>query len=178
MADWSAVYLHDVLHADATTAAAGYAACSLMMAVGRFGGDWLANRFHPWRLLQASETLAAVGLGSGLLVGIAPAAIVGFGLVGLGIANIIPVLFSAAGRTPGVQAGTALAAVASTGYLGFLSGPSLIGFVAEISTLPIALGLVSACCALIAIRANVVLRSQQFSSDTTGASTSPLAIKS
>ena len=161
MADWSAVYLHDVLRTDAATAAVGFAACSLMMAVGRFGGDWLARQISPWRLLQVSGALAAVGLGGGLLIGTPTFAVVGFGLVGLGIANMIPVLFSTAGRIPGVQAGTALAAVASTGYFGFLAGPPLIGFVAEATSLPVALGIVSVCCMLIAVRANAVGASLQ-----------------
>jgi MFS family permease len=156
MADWSAVYLHDVLNTDSATAAAGFAACSLLMAAGRFGGDCLANRFGPRRLVRASGTLAAVGLGGGLLSGQPSTAILGFGLVGLGIANIIPVLFSTAGRIPGVQPGTALAAVATTGYCGFLAGPPLIGLAAELTSLPLALGLVSAGCALIAMSAGVV----------------------
>ena len=161
MADWSAVYLHDGLHTDTAIAAAGFATCSLMMAIGRFGGDWIANRVGPGWLLRGSATLAAMGLGGGLLIVTPTAAIVGFGLVGLGIANIIPVLFSAAGKIQGMQAGTALAAVASMGYFGLLTGPPLIGFVAEISSLPVALGLVSACCALIAARTNVVLAPMQ-----------------
>jgi MFS family permease len=164
MADWSAVYLHDVLRADSATAAAGFAACSLMMAAGRFSGDQLANRFGPRRLLRTSGTVAAVGLGGGLLSGEPLFAIVGFGLVGLGIANIIPVLFSAAGRLHGVAAGPALAAVATTGYFGFLTGPPLIGFVAEVTSLSLALGIVSACCALIALSAGTVLQRSLFSS--------------
>lgn len=161
MADWSAVYLHDVLRTDAALAAAGFATCSLMMAIGRFGGDWITTRVGSVRLLQGSATLAALGLGSGLLIATPSAAIAGFGLVGFGIANIIPVLFSTAGKIEGMSAGTALAAVASTGYFGLLAGPPLIGFVAEHSSLPIALGLVSACCALIAIRAKGVLTPMQ-----------------
>ena len=66
-----------------------------------------------------------------------------------------------AGRIPGVQAGTALAAVASTGYFGFLAGPPLIGFVAEATSLPVALGIVSMCCMLITVRANAVGASLQ-----------------
>ncbi len=168
MADWSAVYLHDVLSINSATAAAGFAACSLMMAVGRFGGDRLANRFGPRQLLRACGTLAAAGLGSGLLIGKPIPAILGFGLVGLGISNIIPVLFSAAGRIHGVQAGTALAAVATTGYCGFLAGPPLIGFAAESTSLPVALGIVSACCALIAVSAGVVLHPLRFQTETAG----------
>ncbi|HJY83994.1 MAG TPA: hypothetical protein VKK81_23280 [Candidatus Binatia bacterium] len=168
MADWSAVYLHDALHSDPATAAAGFAACSLMMAAGRFGGNHLANHFAPPQLLRASGTIAAIGLGSGLLIGEPIAAIIGFGLVGLGISNIIPILFSAAGKIRGVPAGTALAAVATTGYCGFLAGPPLIGFVAEITGLPAALGIVSACCALIAVSAEAILHPLRFQSETTG----------
>jgi MFS family permease len=161
MADWSAVYLHDVLRTDSAFAAFGFATCSLMMAIGRFGGDWITKRVGSTRLLQASATLAALGLGSGLLIAAPAAAIIGFGLVGLGIANIIPVLFSAAGRISGMPPGTALAAVASTGYFGLLAGPPLIGVVAEISNLSLALGLVSVGCVLIAASASGVLAPTQ-----------------
>jgi len=178
MADWSAVYLHDVLHTDAATAAVGFAACSLMMAVGRFGGDRLAHRFSPRRLLQASGALAALGLGGGLLLGTSLAAIVGFGLVGLGIANIVPVLFSAAGRTQGVPAGTALASVASSGYLGFLAGPPLIGVVAEMSSLSVALGIVSLCCTFIAFSARIVLHPRRSHTDKVGVSAQITAVES
>jgi fucose permease len=157
MADWSAVYLHDVLKSPPATAALGFAACSMMMAVGRFSGDFLVTRFGPSQLLRLSGLLAAFGLGSGLFIGTPFAAILGFGLVGLGIANIIPVLFSAAARVHGIQSGTALAAVATTGYLGFLAGPPLIGLVAEVTSLSLALGLVSLFCVFIAARADIVL---------------------
>lgn len=128
-----------------------------MMAVGRFSGDFLIIRFGPSQLLRLSSLLAAFGLSSGLLIGTPLIAILGFGLVGLGIANIIPVLFSAAGKVYGVQSGTALAAVATIGYLGFLTGPPLIGLVAETTNLSLALGLVSVFCVFIATRAHIVL---------------------
>ena len=157
MADWSAVYLHDVLKSAPATAALGFAACSMMMAVGRFSGDFLALHFGPAQLLRFSSLLAAFGLGSGLLIGTPFAAIIGFGFVGLGIANIIPVLFSAAGKIQGIHSGNALAAVATTGYFGFLAGPPLIGFAAEVTNLSLALGLVSIFCVFIAARASIVL---------------------
>lgn len=158
MADWSAVYLQHDLHTSAAAASFGFAAFSLTMAVGRFSGDYLVNRFGPARVLQASSMVAACGLGVGVLSGEPVMAIVGFGLVGLGIANIIPVLFSAAGQVHGVAPGIALAAVASTGYCGFLAGPPLIGLAAEFTSLTVGLCLVSACCALIAISARAALR--------------------
>jgi Na+/melibiose symporter-like transporter len=151
MADWSAVYLQHVLKTSSAVAATGFAAFSLMMAAGRFGGDALVNRFGPSLLLRGSSLLAAGGLGLGVLIGEPLIAIVGFGFVGLGIANIIPVLFSAAGRVRGIPPGIALAAVASTGYFGFLAGPPLIGLTAELTNLTIGLGLVSVCCTLIAV---------------------------
>src|SRR5947208_2848249 len=131
-------------------AAAGFGAFSLVMAAGRFAGDGLVDRFGARLLLRASGALAAVGLGSALAIGGSLSGVVGFGLVGLGIANIVPVLFGAAARTPGIAAGRALSAVATTGYLGFLAGPPLIGAVAEVVGLTVGLALVSAACALIA----------------------------
>src|SRR5439155_1073941 len=151
MADWSAVYLRDTLETTPAVAAAGFAAFSLAMAAGRFRGDRLVSLLGPGRLLGASGAVAACGLGGALLVGAPAAAVVGCGLVGFGISNVIPVLFSAAGHVRGIQAGTALAAVATIGYLGLLAGPPLIGLTAHVTSLPVALGLVSAFCAAIGV---------------------------
>ena len=151
MADWSAVYLRDVLGTSPAVGAAGFAAFSLAMAGGRFAGDRLVARLGSRGLLRASGALAAGGLGAALLIGRPSAAVVGFGLVGLGISNAVPVLFGAAGRVAGVRPGIALAAVATTGYLGFLVGPPLIGLAAEAAGLPTGLGIVSILCALIAV---------------------------
>jgi MFS family permease len=156
MADWSAVYLHDTLGASPAVAAVGFAAFSLAMAAGRFAGDVLVGRLGARAVLRASSAVAAGGLGGALLIGHPAAGIVGCALVGLGIANIIPVLFSAAARVPGVAPGRALAAVATTGYLGFLAGPPLIGLVAEVAGLAIGLGLVCAACAVIAVRSRAL----------------------
>jgi uncharacterized protein GlcG (DUF336 family) len=156
MADWSAVYLHDVLRTTPSSAASGFAAFSLAMALGRFSGDSLVFRYGPAAVLSASSTVAAVGLGVALAIGDPRVAVLGFGAVGFGIANVIPILFSAAGRVPGVNAGVALAAVATTGYFGFLAGPALIGLVAQATSLRIGLALVSAACAFIALRGRLV----------------------
>jgi fucose permease len=154
--DWSAVYLQDALGASGAVAATGFAAFSLTMAAGRFGGDHLIGRFGARVVLRVSSGLAAGGLAAALLTGWPPAAVVGFGLVGLGLANVVPVLFGSAGRVPGVPAGTALAAVATTGYCGYLAGPPLIGVAAEVAGLASALGLVSVACAVIAASARAV----------------------
>ena len=154
--DWSAVYLMDSRSSSQSLAAAGFAVFSLAMAAGRFGGDHVARRLGAARLLRLSGALAAGGLGFALIVKGVILAIVGLGVVGLGIANLIPVLFSAAGRVPGVTPGHALAAVATTGYVGFLAGPPLIGLAAEMAGLPAALGIVVLACAGVAIAASVV----------------------
>jgi MFS family permease len=156
MGDWSAVYLRNSLGTTPVGAAAGFAAFSLAMAVGRVAGDRLAQRMGPTRLLRLSGALAGGGLAISLLLGHPAVALLGFGFVGLGVANLIPILFSAAGRTPGVQAGTALAAVATTGYFGYLAGPPLIGLAAEAAGLPAALAIVCVACGLVAAGAAVI----------------------
>jgi MFS family permease len=148
MSDWSAVYLHTDLGTAASFAATGYAAFSLAMAAGRFGGDSLRERVGPVRLLRLSGGLAALGLGSALLIGQPVAALVGFAGVGFGLANLVPTLFSVAGQARHVPTGTAIAAVATVGYLGFLVGPPVIGLVARLTSLSIGLGLVVLCTAL------------------------------
>jgi fucose permease len=158
MGDWGAVYLRDVLGTGAAFGGAGFACFSLAMAAGRFGGDALVRRIGAARVLRASAGTAALGLAAALVVGDPVVALVGFAVVGLGIANVIPVLFSSAGRVPGEPSGVALAAVATTGYLGLLAGPPLIGLAAEVVGLPAALGIVSAFCGLIALYGRVVER--------------------
>jgi MFS family permease len=156
MADWSAVYLRETLGSSLAVAATGFAAFSLAMAVGRFMGDTLVSCLGARAVLRGSGGVAAAGLGGALLISHPRAGIIGCALVGLGIANIIPVLFSAATRADKTEPGTALAAVATIGYGGFLSGPPLIGITAEAAGLPVALGLVSAACVLVALLAGSV----------------------
>jgi hypothetical protein len=127
------------------------AAFSLAMAVGRLSGDVLARRFGDVLVLRASALLAAAGLGAALIIGAPLAGIAGCGAVGLGIANIFPILLSQAGRLRGVEPSLALAAVTATGYFGFLAGAPLIGIAAEWTNLPLALGIVVAFCVLIAV---------------------------
>lgn len=153
--DWSAVYLMDARGASQSVAAAGFAAFSLAMAAGRFGGDHAVRWLGAARLLRLSGGLATAGLVLALSGKDPMIAIAGFGLVGLGVANLIPVLFSAAGRAHGVAPGHALAAVATTGYLGFLAGPPLIGIAAQVAGLPAALGIVALACAGVTVAAGV-----------------------
>jgi hypothetical protein len=153
MADWSAVYLRDRLGGDPGFAAAGYAAFSLAMAAGRFGGDALRARLRAVPLVRISGVLAATGLGAALVVAQPMVTLAGFACIGLGLANIVPVLFTAAARTSGTTPGSGIAAVASVGYFGFLVGPPLIGFVSQLTSLTGGLGLVVLLMALIALLA-------------------------
>ncbi|HET7479936.1 MAG TPA: MFS transporter [Rubrobacteraceae bacterium] len=156
MADWSAVYLKDTLTTGPGFAAAGYAAFSLAMAFGRLLGDRLTQRLGPAALVRACGALAAVGLGVALAVGQPYFALVGFACAGAGFSVIFPTALSAAGRTKGMAAGPALAAVSTAGYTGFLIGPPTIGFVAELVGLGGALYIVVGLSAAIVLLAGAV----------------------
>jgi predicted MFS family arabinose efflux permease len=130
--DWSGIYLREDLGAGAAAAATGFTGFSLGMAVARLAGDRLNERLGAGRLLRGGMALVAVALGATLLIGEPIPAVAGFAFVGLGIANAVPLLFSAAGRVP--PASPSLAAV-------FTVGPPLIGFLADWIGLPQTLGL-------------------------------------
>jgi len=137
--DWSAVYLSHSLGATTAVAALGYAGFSLAMASSRTVGDRLNEQLGPVALARWGSVLAASGLTFALVVGSTPAALVGLAAMGAGL---VPVLFRAAGSTPGVSASVGVAAVSTVGWLGFLSGPPAIGFAASAVGLRTALGLV------------------------------------
>jgi fucose permease len=151
MLDWTAVYLHRVLAADASLAAFGFSAFSVAMATGRFAGDWLRQTFGAAALVSSSAVLAAGGLVLAVTVPLVPLAVLGFGLCGLGLSNAVPVLFSAGGNLPGESAGSGVAAVATLGYAGFLVGPPLIGVSAQLVSLRFGLGLVALGCVAVAV---------------------------
>jgi MFS family permease len=156
MADWSAVYLDDTLRTGPGLAAAGYAAFSLTMALGRLFGDGLTERIGATTLVRVCGTLAAVGLGVALLVGDPVVALIGFACAGAGFSIVFPLALSAAGRTEGVAPGPGLAAVSTAGYTGFLVGPPAIGFAAEVFGLAGALFIVVGLSAAIAFMASAV----------------------
>ena len=138
MADWSAVYLTEVLHATTAMAALGFAAYSLTMTVGRLTGDRLQAHWHPTKTVSVGGLLAAAGLLMMVTLLHPRATLIGLALVGLGLANIIPLAFRAAGNFPNLTPGTGIAGVATIGYAGFLAGPPLVGFVAEATSLQVA----------------------------------------
>ena len=135
-ADWSAVYLRDELGTTAAIAAIGFTAFSITMTFGRIFGDRLVDRFGPEAIVRAGGSIAAIGFGLALLAAAPVAAIAGFACLGAGMSGVVPIVFRASGHVPGMPAGVGLAAVSSTGYLGFLVGPPTIGGLAEIMGLP------------------------------------------
>lgn len=143
MGDWSGVYMRDTLKTSPAFAVSGYVAYSLMMTIARFKGDAVLTRFGAVRVLQVSGAIAATGFGAALIFGNPIAALIGFGCIGLGMSTIAPIGFSAAGRTKGMPSGSAIAAVATMGYSGFLVGPPIIGLLAEWITLRWSLGLIA-----------------------------------
>jgi len=132
MTDWSAVYLSAATDACPAVAAAGYAVFSAAMLLGRLAGDRVVRALSRAGVVRVGGGLAAAGLGLAALASEPWLGIFGFGLVGLGLSNVVPAVFSAAGaigRPP--AAGIAMAATA--GYAGFLVGPPLIGTIATIT---------------------------------------------
>ena len=156
MADWGAVFLRRSLGTGEGLAAAGYAAFSLAMAAGRFGGDATIARLGPVRTTRLGGALAAAGMAFALGVNQPWSVLAGFALVGAGFATVVPIVFSAAGRLAGVAPGVAISAVSTAGYFGFLVGPPLIGRVAEWSSLRLGLGVIGLLSALTALLAPAV----------------------
>jgi Na+/melibiose symporter-like transporter len=143
VADWSAVYLENVLGSSPAIAATGYAASALAMAGMRFAGDALTLHFGAERLVRVGGLVAGLGMTGALLIGTIPAAVIGFACVGAGLAVAFPIALGAGGRTPGLASGTAIGAVATAGYTGLLVGAPLIGFVSDHAGLRVALALVA-----------------------------------
>jgi MFS family permease len=130
--DWASVYLHSNVGVTLSLAAAGYAAYAIAMAAGRFSGDWLAQRFSGKNILHASGLLIAAGMGCALLIPFWWPAVCGLMLTGIGTANIVPVVWGAAGRDKRMGAGPAISTVTTVGYCGFLTGPPVIGSLAVV----------------------------------------------
>jgi Major Facilitator Superfamily len=141
MGDWGGLYLRQDLDTQAAIAALAYAFFTAGMTAGRVVGDWVNKRIGPLSLLRIGALLTGIPLALMLLIGEPAAALVGLFVIGLGVANGVPLMFSAAGRQPDTPSGVGIAAVSSMGSLGFLAGPPVIGFLAEAVSLPWALSL-------------------------------------
>jgi MFS family permease len=135
--DWSAIFMTSIRDVPVARAGAGYIAFSITMTAGRFGGDWVVQRFGGRRVLVAGALCSAIGIALVALVPSWIAGIFGFALVGAGCSNIVPVLFTSAGRQTAMPESLAVPAMTTMGYAGLLAGPAIIGPAAHATSLPI-----------------------------------------
>ena len=135
MFDWSGVYFKQVVKAEGSLIILGYSSFMIMMATGRFIGDRLAERFGRKRMVQVSGVLIFIGMMIAVLFPFLITATIGFLIVGFGVSSIIPLMISTAGKIKEVPSGIAIATVAGVGFFGFLMGPPLIGYIAQLAGL-------------------------------------------
>jgi MFS family permease len=135
MFDWSGVYFKDVVHAPASLVVLGYTSFMVMMASGRFLGDRVLARLGRRDTLRLSGVVMSAGLFASVLFPQMVPCALAFMVVGLGVSNVIPSVYSLAGQSPNHNPSVALATVSSVSFLGFLMGPPLIGTVAAYSSL-------------------------------------------
>ena len=139
MGDWGGIYMSRDLDANPALAAGAFAYFTAGMTLGRVFGDAVNARIGPVALLRGGALLTGIPLLLMLLLEHPAAAVVGLFVIGVGVSNGVPLMYSAAGRRKDTPAGPAIAAVSSMGSLGFLAGPPFIGFLAEATSLPFAL---------------------------------------
>ncbi|MEQ8715263.1 MAG: MFS transporter [Cyclobacteriaceae bacterium] len=151
IADWSAVYMTEGLQSGPFYTGLAFSGYAMMMAIGRFSGDMLIPRLGNRRIVVFGASIAFIGISIALLVSSPILAIVGFSFVGLGLSCLVPVFFSASAKTPGMSSGAGIAAVATFSYSGFLVGPPLIGWIADATSLGLAMGVVGILCLTIAL---------------------------
>jgi MFS family permease len=143
MFDWSGVYFHDIVKSPEALVTLGYASFMIMMAIGRFIGDFVLQRIGRQRTLQISGVLMFTGMAVSVAFPHIYTSTVGFMMVGIGVACNIPTVYSLAGKHATIPSGMAIAMVSTVSYLGFLMGPPLIGYIAEIFNLRFSFALFS-----------------------------------
>ncbi|RPD41856.1 MFS transporter [Chitinophaga barathri] len=131
MFEWTGVYFNQVVHAPVEYSRLGFIAFMSTMAGGRFTADYFITKFGVKRMLQASGVIILTGLMTAVILPMLIPSTIGFLITGLGVAAVVPLSFSLAGRSRTIPPGVALAMVSSIGFFGFLLGPPLIGFIAE-----------------------------------------------
>ena len=162
VADWAGIHNKERFAVDASLAALGFAFYQGGMSISRFAGDWLRQKYGAVNVIVVSAVMAAIGMAAALLAPTLPLAIAAYAFGGLGIGNLAPVLFAGGGRLEPDAPGRGMAAVVSMGYSGFLAGPPIIGFVAQITNLGLALGLTVVASIVIAIFARSAAPSENY----------------
>ena len=135
MFDWSGVYFKQIVKAEGSLISLGYASFMIMMAAGRFMGDGLAQRYGRKTMVQLSGILIFTGMMIAVTFPYLMTATVGFLIIGFGVSSIIPLMYSTAGKIKEVASGIAIATVSGIGFFGFLMGPPLIGYIAQLAGL-------------------------------------------
>ncbi len=158
VADWSAIYLTDVVQTDESRATLGYTVFSVTMVAMRLVVDRMVTFFGPVTMARVSGVLAASGLALSVTFATLPTALAGFVLMGLGYAAVFPLAFSRAAIDEHVPPGQAIAAVATLGYGGLLLGPPAIGFIAEATSLRLAFAMLAGLALVITALAGVLRR--------------------
>ncbi|GAA2269799.1 MULTISPECIES: MFS transporter [Kitasatospora] len=153
LADWATLHLTDDVRASAGLAATGFAAYAFAMTAGRIAGTWLSIRLGQTRVVLYGGLTAGTGMLIAALASNVPVALAGFVLVGLGLSNIFPLAIAQAGAIGGPRG---VATASTLGYAGMLIGPPVIGFLADATSLPIALTTVAATSALTGLLAVAV----------------------
>jgi fucose permease len=156
VADWGALMIKGRFAVDAATAAQAFGFYQTGMAVSRFSGDYLRKRFGAVPMVGVSAVMTAIGTAVALVAPTVPLTLAVLVIAGLGIGNVVPVLFAGGGRLEPDAPGRGIAAVTAMGYTGFLAGPPLIGLVAEVTSLPLALGITVVAALIIAAFARMV----------------------
>lgn len=141
--DWAALYLVRILGASESTGALGYAAFAGAMFLGRLLGDHTNRLLGAERLFRLGTATVALSLAAMLVAGSVAPVLAALALCGLGAANVIPIIFSAAGRLGLADGGRSMSRVLTMGYSGLLVGPAVMGFVAKLSSLQVSLALVA-----------------------------------
>ena len=135
MFDWSGVYFKEIVKAPGALVVLGYTTFMISMASGRFLSDFLVHKYGNKKVLLVSGIVISVGLYSAVLFPYLIPCTVAFMMVGFGVSNVVPIIFNVAGNNEKVPTGIALTIVSSISFLGFLIGPPLIGFIAEVTNL-------------------------------------------
>lgn len=135
MFDWSGVFFKDIVKVPGALVILGYTSFMIMMASGRFFGDVLINKVGRKRVMQISGIMISTGFFTAVIFPYLIPSTLAFMLIGLGVSTVVPTLYSIAGKHPTIPTGEALTAVSSVSFLGFLMGPPVIGYIAELSSL-------------------------------------------
>ena len=143
MFDWSGVYFNKVIRVSPHFTTVGYVAFMMMMATGRFLGDKYITRLGATTVLRASGIIIFTGLMTAVIFPYIIPATIGFMLVGVGVSSVVPIAYAMAGKTHKMATGAAIASVSSIGFLGFLMGPPLIGFIAQAFSLRLSFTLIA-----------------------------------